>query len=98
MIDTSNLKDGDSVVVKLDRNDVDKLRGYSPYAYITPENIVEIIPAPVKRKFSGWVNVYWGSVIEFSDLFDTKERADKYGDNRIACIQIPEFTEGDGLE
>lgn len=62
-------------------------------------------PTPPKRTIKGgWVNVWFkggGGVALDPNIRDTKASADSYasGDEgrRIACIQIPDFTEGEGL-
>jgi hypothetical protein len=59
---------------------------------------------PFKRTIKGgWMNVYAASPEQKRDLgwryhFATRELADKFaGPLRTACIQIPDFTEGEGL-
>jgi len=62
---------------------------------------IAVRSAPRRTIKGGWVNVYQGMLgfAAFGNTtFETKGEADfKGGPNRIACIQIPDITEGEGL-
>ena len=53
---------------------------------------------PERPRLSGWVNVYRGYTHE--GAFVSKEAADRAarGFDRIACIDLSQFYEGEGLE
>jgi hypothetical protein len=56
--------------------------------------------ATTKRTIKGgWVNVYSGidRNIGLGGVYEDKVDADTYGNHRIACIRIPDITEGEGL-
>lgn len=57
----------------------------------------DLINVPVKRRLTGWLNVYPDREAYFSEL---REDADREADaTRIACIPIDiKYTEGDGLD
>ena len=57
---------------------------------------------PAPKKLSGWLNIYkplgrYGPRAGHA-LFETKAEADKHaGGDRVACIDLSRFTEGEGL-
>lgn len=55
----------------------------------------------IKRLKGGWVNVYWNDyrrLMMLGEVRPTKAEADADGTSgRIACIQIPDIIEGEGL-
>ena len=57
---------------------------------------------PAPKKLSGWLNIYkplgrYGPRAGHA-LFETKAEADKHaGGDRVACIDLSQFTEGEGL-
>lgn len=57
----------------------------------------DLINTPVKRRITGWLNVYPDGEAYFNEHRDDADReADA---SRIACIHIDiEYTEGDGLD
>lgn len=61
----------------------------------------DLINPPIKRKVEFWVNVFDIPVNVFGDEFmswQDKERADRLGKDRIACLHFTrEYEEGEGL-
>lgn len=54
---------------------------------------------PVKRKLSGFINVYpCDDDIYGLMYFERREAADSYGGPRLACIDLSQFHEGHGLD
>lgn len=56
----------------------------------------DLVNTPVKRRVTGWLNVYPDGAVYFGH----KAKADLFAiSSRIACIHIDiEYTEGDGLD
>lgn len=68
-----------------------------------PNNYLDLIPVPKKRKLTGFMNAYEGDTTIGFSYHKSREIADSYGAcARIACLDLSrfniEFTEGEGLE
>jgi uncharacterized coiled-coil protein SlyX len=62
--------------------------------------LAAVKPDAAKRTIKGgWVNVYRGieRLTGLGSLYEDKVDADTFGNGRIACIRIPDITEGEGL-
>lgn len=97
------LKRGEFVVVKTNVNGGERVCFCNKYGHDLSYGHSTNYLTPPTKQVDFWINVYHvfpGGVMQFQNLFPTKEEADKgsCGEKRLACLHIVrEYEEGEGL-